>query len=556
MPTKKQVQDFGAETWSKGTEGRLNQVASHGRAQIIDARYTKRGSLAPRPPWHRYGVSTSGQFPVVISTETLSDLVTFYVGKYKADVLAIPKSCLVVVEPERITVYELPKWPTSATLPIIANEVVLLAGAGDKFGHGHITPIGDTEVLVNTTHILLREDPDTGDAITAITGLGNLAAAFTDPSNAVIINGSTVHAGRAYYFGEWYTSDGEWRHLHAPGRVVYSDPFDYTTFSSSDQYFDVDGEIAGMGAVGSNLFLWTKDGSWYVQQGQGDPDTSPLYNLGKFRINNREQQVGVLNNSLIFEPSDGRTICTIGADAAMDETTLGHLNQNQVSYLSDGPPIDEIDLSRPCINPITDTATVISQGPYLTNHTNGVWTYDTRPDWWDGRVAMLPDPVTGFEWAVVPVDIGGGDWVHHLYRRYAEYDKTGWMYQDRDYHEEVSAYVKLPRLDAPGHANIRVTAVTIDVGISSYTPAGVNRYHDPTMTVQVTTPSGTNTLISNTPVEDYTDLPVDMQARLRFTPNGVLPFNHFAEIVLHFISMEVFKVSVEYEIQDRRDYDI
>lgn len=134
---------------------------------------------------------------------------------------------------------------------------------------------------------------------------------------------STIHQGRMFWYGT--TSPTNLRN-----RIYFSDAHRYDTFSSSAQFFDVDGEVEGLYSLGSSLYIWTRDGRWFVLQGRGNPADATLIFLGFQKIPLRTDSVVVHDGSLLFIPSDRTGIVRVTGEN-FDEVSLAHLAPSRFS---------------------------------------------------------------------------------------------------------------------------------------------------------------------------------------------------------------------------------
>jgi len=295
--------------------------------------------------------------------------------------------------------------------------------------------------------------------------------------------------------------------------------------------------------LGVNLYIWTESGDWYTLVGQGDPDTSTLYHLGKFRVPNIEEQPGIWNNKLIFMASDGRTICTVDEDQNFDEESLRHLESSNRSELLQGI----LSKSPPSVSPLLDTVTIPTNKGSEYHLENNVWTYDNSPFPSDKQYVIRPSLIGSHEWAFVetPGILDGEVW-WELYVRDVQEDGELWnFFPDADFEKPVGR-VFLPRIDAPRQF-VRVTKVWVDVEfIGDYTP----ETHE--LDVYLLNVGEATALSLNT--SDLRARRHGEMSRYIFTPKGTFSFDSKADLRLDFRGFRLFDVQVEYELSERMDF--
>lgn len=157
-------------------------------------------------------------------------------------------------------------------------------------------------------------------------GTGNTAITVTPASASAY---SCVHKDRLY------TSPGVMG--SNPMRVAYSDPADYTTFTSASQFFDLadsdSGDaVGGMYSLGNQLLIYTIYGNWYVLN--GDAETGSVRKLGPGPIPSFHGAAVVFKNRVMFLGGPHLGIVIVSA-AGIDTESM--LEINPFRSLSDGP---------------------------------------------------------------------------------------------------------------------------------------------------------------------------------------------------------------------------
>lgn len=376
----------------------------------------------------------------------------------------------------------------------------------------------------------------------------------------------TIHQGRKYWYGTNTASDippGEGRR----NRVYYSNPNAYRTFSSSSQFFDVDGEIEGMYSLGSALYIWTREGRWFMLLGRGNPADATLVSLGVQKIPLRTDSVVVHDGSLMFIPADRTGIVRV-TDEGFDEGSLRHLAPSRFSRGDDatgfytnqgisahqwdfvslgfthgpGPPVDEF---------YTGVRAYTKYGEYWVNeeYFNGVGRAE--------RQNMAVDEINGVVYFADSTNLNAQTYVR-LYSRdiyLGRPSRSSDRWSD-DLEQSIDLFgpgvsatthggiIGLPRITTEIYGTMRPVKVAVDARYWKKVTNNVNDYATPRMLCRVRDSDGnTHTLSSDTFFWDPAALPDTddngLPFRLHFSGN--LPLTRWVEIWLE----EIRSIAVE-----------
>jgi len=503
---------YGPETWSKGHRGLLGAHATD-KPGLHNVRMAKDGSLLPRPPWEYQddfsvpfipgGVAVWGDEIVVAEIDF--DASNRFVSMYDTDADKVRQGTMDRNAPSGI-----------GGVPTLIDDGTLFWGSYvfTKDGGGGVVVFADTY---------------SGVAMGVDDARDSLIPTFYTGADTWNFRGSALHQSRAFYFGTYQPAVVIGAYDDQSNRIWYSDAHDYTNFSDDTQFFEVDGAVAGMISIRSNLFIWTEEGQWYVLQGRGDPADGTLNDLGPGRVPAAGRYPRVIDNSAIFLSSDETTICSLSATGTIDDTTLGHLGASSVaqpSLLSGG--------NEP-LSPVTDSFANTILVPDLENvraNYHGVWTQET---WLD---ELIPD--TG-GWMTVGSDYRGAQEIAAVRSgvpNYLVYTRP--IHNDRPHDNVVVdnhlSTVVLPRVVMPG-AQLRIVRLHIDVRTWSAT--------DPLPFMEVTITDGDNNVNSTNVGPDldiFTGVGEGEESLQVLVTSGLDAFTHFADVSIDFRGLAIERV--------------
>lgn len=524
--SSREVVRFGAETWAKGDRGRLGAHASD-QGVIQNFRLWDDGALGMRPLWDiEFDLGASfGIDALVVPCR--------YDYGFNPDPAA---EGFLVVDDDQWEFYE---WGT-ATAYAEYNSV--LTFNGDRYSS--VTQIDALHWLIDEFYVTMQGAAPATPKVFGVADVGAAIDTAFGGGSTFQCEGSTIHQGRAFYFGQMFSGT-----TYAAGnRIYYSDDVSllgYNTFSSASQFFDVNGTVRGCASVGANLFIWTEEGYWYMLQGRGDPSLGTLNSLGKARIPARRRWPAILDRKAIFLSSDGEAIVTVSEGGKIDDETLGYLGSTTgpSSYTAVAPSSPaSSSLSNSIIVPLSDTTAY--------HFYNGAWvreSWDNEASVGDDFIHVGIDDINGQE--TLAVWRGGfiGDW--RIYRRPISVDgpstTAGGTFAEYD--EEEANYVGLPRIFNSTN-QVRIVKLTLDVrawGDGTFYPQAV-------ASIRVTDGKGVTTTLVQGP---ESSLMADVGAvngeshRLNAYPDSALPFTHFSDIT--FVAsrgIAIEAITVEFEV--------
>jgi len=520
--SQRKTKQFGTSTWKKGSRGLLGPWATD-QARIVDMRLALDGSLIPRPRFEEY---------IDLTSRTSNSAVVF---------------------PARYFDTSIPTYRDGYFIGDSTSCAFHLSGSASSFATGTglaavdtnttITQISGTQWLAG--HWLIDLKGTTGITVTNV--FTALEAAFEPGTRTTTVNGSTVHQGRAFYWGTIYNASSV---LEQANRIWYSDPYDYSVFTSATQFFDVDSDVEGCASVGSNLFIWTITGDWYVLQGRGDPADGTLNSLGKGRIPGLRRMAVRQDNALYFLASDKSAIVRVTEGGLIDDTSLGRLG-----FDADG----EIYISNLAPTP---TASSLSNSIYVPNDIpesdefharhlwNGCWTEETL----SGSLSFTTSFVGTNESnnTEMLAHFVGGNWVINQRQILAKgpIEDVGAIVHA----EEPEGVIGLPRIYDPMHP-VRVGRVIID---GRYWKGG--DYSNPTLGVTaVDGKGGTHTSETGPSADALATLPdgegVPIRMVVQPASDGFTPWTHFVDLTIDSLfSIAIENVTVEYEVSNARNH--
>lgn len=450
------VKTYGMETWTKGTRGRHDAAVSS-KPRLKDLRLGRDGLLRPRPLWDYNWeqatlANTAGNGEAIFFARTVESG-----SEIDAAVTANPTTSTILTD------------LSDGTRLDVDADGIYIASQNPRLDQGMwFTRINRYEALWN--HLYIKHgvadwDTTTTPALT-VTDITSTIEGFMDPgasyaNEAWVCRGSTVHYGRAFYWGysleESATASGVG--VLTSYRVWYSDLYAYDTITSASQYFDVDGEVGGCISMGGALYIFTTTGRWFVLQGGfADPALGTLSPLGEGPIPRgvADQYKGwdqprILKNTAYFVTPDN-TIGSISAGGQIQEEAFPEIEAVRGLY----------------IDPINEIITVhdASNRPAYYRMQNGVWTEETlvtsgtsfRDDT-DIQWTNMDDK----EYYFLKENSGNSEW--HCWTRDLDVeapstDGTGG--EDAETYAAINAQLWLPRMRIPGK-RFRVREVHVDL---------------------------------------------------------------------------------------------
>ncbi len=528
---------FGPDTWVQGTRALIEPHATS-KPLIENMRVWSDGLLGPRPLW------TDPVINITDANENIATLIRpaefVYLDEYYEGYLS--------VSPSYVRFYN-----RSGTL-------LAEASATTQTGrHMTATRITDTHWLVGKMWINLRRDSVSVGTWPIVTVDANAALKTAFSLFTHTVKGSTVHQGRAFYWG--YGSDAV-AVPYPSNRVYYSDSVvasgysAYHTFSSATQFFDVDGEVLGCVSVGSNLMIWTREGRWFVMQGSGDPATATFSYLGTGKIPNADRWPLIWDRTVYFVSSDETSLVSINAGGIVEDRELAYLGFRKTPAAfysgSKGTPNDDSPVV-PALSSLYNSALF----PYLNtsarHNRSGVWTEETW-DWTDldidadNEYQVAIDERNGRE--MLAVWDSGSDW--NIHEREIMNDEPSpspagdWSEYSEDY-VDVPGRVVLPRIFEPDK-QVRIKKVIID----AVTWESTGTFHPAaTMTVKVNDGKATTTPLTLGPASDpLSSVPDTDRKPIRIVATGApTSYTSFSDVSLEDIEgIAIETVMVEYEI--------
>lgn len=502
---------FGPDTWAKGTRG-LTGAHATDMPKLQDCMLYRDGSLGPRPKWQtKLLTETDADFP---SDETLFFACPFrYIDTYYPG--------FIFIGPNQINWYD-----EAGTL--FAQRSGAGSGVPGVTTRSKVTRI-DTENWLVDNRVITLYDP--GVSFVPHT----IGAATVDLSVFGTINvyGSTIHQGRSFFWG----LDVSFGFQRYRNRVWYSDAYDYDLASSALQYFDVDGNIAGLVSLGSTLAIWTEQGDWYALQGVGNPANATLSKIGPQRIPPKLSQATRVDQTALFYSSDGMVMCTMDLGGEVDDLSLERLGINRSAYNYSESGTTPRMSANSLLNTITAPKSPLHN---VLASANGVWyeeqwgmtTYGIEPQ-------VSSDANERVQWVAI-YDSGLSGW--GVFKREMTIDQPE---DPTGFAETLTSTITLPRITMPD-ATLRVTQVVLD--IRSYSP------DTPAPVVSVSVADGHNVVTAMTTgpaVPPFSGvLGAYGQGRSHRIAAFVEPlsFTHFSDIAVSFSGLVIERISVEYQV--------
>ena len=520
---------FGLDDWAKGHRG-LRNAHDTERCSIQELMLYSNGLLGPRPAW---------QNEVTLSTSLIQNTRIFQ-ARYNFGFSSSPNAeGFLAISDGRAEFFEY------GTTTAYATKIA--AGIGDGIDpYSTVTQITDVMWLVHGTVVTLSgpapADPRT---ITTVDAGAALDTRFMGAAS-LSLDGSTVHQGRAFFWGSKLVGSA----YEDSNRVYYSDSVivggatAYQTFTSADQFFDVDGTVRGCVSIGASLFIWTEDGAWTIMQGSGDPANATFNSLGVGRIPQIGRVPVRIDNTALFTSSDGMSLVVMGAGGQQDDKTLGHLGISGTGSDTSNP--------QGSANSLLNNVCIPRYGGGILEtrfSRNGVW---YREIW-----SSVADVSYGWQ-----IDVGGLDYFDLL----AWFDNTAsaWKVSQRfstaegpplsiagdhsEFAETPTGILYLPRI-FQSTKQVRVKRVVVDGVIYV---AG-DFYETPAVSVDVWDGTASHPMTigpGSTPLTDPGS--GTKNVRLVFTPtDGPHPHNRFVEVGLSGMKgLSIEAVTVEYETSE------
>lgn len=483
--------DYGPETWTKGDRGQLSAHATD-KPGLVNVRVYPDGSLGPRQMWDS----------VAFSTDTGNSGASFLPFNYGGSTPGFVECGL--GQPK---FYELDGTELAEASP---------TNARDFSARLYMSTIDDENFLVNEFLFNMQSTPTLPKLFYVTDTKTALDSTFMTGLSAVSIQGSTVHDGRAFYFGNENTGVSSINF----DTIWYSDPYDYGAFASATQFFRVDGRVQGVQSVGSHLYIWTSEGNWYSLQGRGDPAKGTLTKLGLGRVPPFGRNMNVLDSTAIFLDTSKVTLSLLTTDGTVDDTS--------VAYLGDAS-LTGSDLSahahESVVNSRRNTAILSLDNNTARSLYNGVWTTETNNLGVAGTVAKFSHTlaIPGADTEAL-LRYEATDW--DLYTRPTEVYE---VYDGSARTEEASSVLTLPRIVDPG-MHVSIKSLIIDYE---------------TTTGQTPSLSANWTGSINTTAGSSTDVQVDAESQLVVSfPVGAR--QSFADIEITFQHLAIQRVRVEY----------
>lgn len=518
---------FGPDLWRQGTRGVAGSFS--GRPYISNMRLYADGSLGPRPRWKRYGQEVSG------GATTYGDSVTDTIFPTPCyTVAALDQDGFLVVNSTDVDFV----WSTTSH-----NSTNAGADPTDTNGpHSWVSRVNEYEWIVNLLWINLV-NPTLG-TFNTFSIRTDLEATFTlgAGANTFVFCGGALHNGRYFIWGYDVTTNGVRSYTN---RIWYSDQYDYDTFTSADQFFDIDGEVSGAASLGPNLLIWNNTGEWYILQGgRDDPANGTLTPLGPNRIPAACRPVARYDGVLLFEGSDQQSMVVVSPTGDHDDVSLLHLG-----FIED---LIQFDYPTPPGYPAASSINNVAFVPYisaLTPHgyhqARGVWTEETWGLDTEDNHQLSMEERLGFECLAV-LDDTGPDWKIFTRQMYVDGPEED---DGADPFAEVqNGAVHMPRLWEPD-MEVRVTRVIVS---GRYWKGDDHSALAMTCSIDDGAGSTHSTTASET-FSSYSDATGGGPYRVVFKPNGDgMPFTRYSEVKLTgIVSFSVEEVTVEYEVSQQ-----
>ena len=524
--TQKNHVTYDDNTWRKGTRGLAGAWATD-RPHILNMRLAIDGSLVQRP-WYRNSSD--------LTTRTSSDAIVFPARYYDTG----------------LNIYREGYFFSDST-----SSAFYVHGSATAIATGTAIPnvtrtttksqVGGTTWIVNDQQVELTG----AGTITIVDAGAAIQSRFVVGTDVINVTGSAVHQGRAFYWGEEETSGGL---LIRANRIWYSDPYDYATFTSADQFFDVDSSIEGCQAVGANLYIWTGTGDWFVLQGRGNPADGTLNTVGLAPIPAKFSYVVRQDNSLYFLSADKTKVVKVTEGGVIDDVSYGDIGfdaSGELPSANGALPPTASSLQNSIYIPNDDDAGE-SDALHMLNH---IWTEEELGGILTTHFAIVGTSETSSREMLAIYT--GGRWI--IYRR--EILAAAPTESPTSFIENPGGFVTLPRISDPMVAT-RVTRLIIDGRYWRGDGLGgsVGPYLDPAMNVSAYDGYGNTTTFALGPDNmDLSTLPEGEGLPIRITAHpasdGVMPFSPFIDMTLGDIqSLTIERVRVEYETTNSRNY--
>lgn len=539
MSNKKST-SFSTETWSRGTRGMLGAWATN-QPRIINFRLDREGKLSPRPVFYELldlsSVHTFGT-AVVIPTQ------------YRVTSPSVVLDGHLFADGTGTWFYETQSFSNDI---VVGNATAVATGLGISFmpSDPTVSEISSTEYMIHSSYVELRGT--TG--ITVTDGWTDLDATFYPGAGNVFLAGTEVHQGRAFYWGDIRNASGV---VTANNRIWYSDAYNYTNFTSATQFFDIDGAVAGCSSIGSNLFIWTNEGSWYILQGRGNPANATLNSIGKGRIPGPGRYIAKHDNEGIFLSSEGNCVVRVTEGGVMDDQSFGYLG-----FTNEGARWVSHGHNTPSASGVNNTVIIPQDGTYLgpdiIHRLDGVWTEE------DIGALQSPDTILvgsngrrGVETLAYYDFAPPGGWI--IYQRDVNLAGPSREYLSMTYAESPESELWLPRI-TDDDSLVRVNKVIMDVQYWRGAEA-LYAYQNPQISLRVDSPKGPHTFDVRAVGQDINNLSTGSSSaegeplRLIGQPSDVgnLPYEHFQDVVIHGVkSFAIERVTVEYEVAGGRN---
>lgn len=528
MSSRQKVR-FGPETWAKGDRGLFGAHATD-KPFLENMRFYADGSLGVRPRWR--------DAEIVLPAGDFDANTRIFPAQYDAGFDGSYDDGICAVGTSEIAFYKLDgtKWAEATGLTLLGIN-----------RNTTVTRITDILWLVGPVLIRLGQS-------TPVVGVGAVTVvAYVIPAlnaefgGSIVIEGSTVHGGRAFYWGP-RTDGGSIVNLN---RVYYSDSaitsgdLAYSTFleASGAQYFDVDGVVRGCVSVGPNLFIWTQDGKWTMMQGVGEPRTLTFTSLGRARIPGKGAVPAILDRAAVFMSSDLMSMVTMTSGGDIDDSDLGYLGFQAVALpYSEGANPQMVTSS--LYNATLVPAPVVES--QARHNWNGVWTFED----WDlstyGNYQVGTSEDTSQEMLAARVIGMATEW--HVYFR--ETTIAGPEYSDAgdfsEFAEDPTGSVTLPRLFDPNR-QVRVLKVTLD--IRTYSTTGTY-FPLPEFTVRVLDGLGNYTTLT---IETVNDPYLSRVGSHRVVASGLLPYTSFSDVeIVGIKGVTIEAITVDFEANESK----
>lgn len=543
--SEKRLLTHGKELWQRGTRGVLSPDHTD-RAALIDMRQYPDGGLGPRPRWKRYGQTAVGGARRYGSAP--DDALQFM----QQNVLGTERYGLLVVGGTETNFH----WLQQAVgVPPVHQSLLTPVSAprtASRENTHFITRIASQSWLIDGQVFTL--DGLDFNTIGVADCVGALTVRFGLTGLVFALTGSAVHQGRAFFSGRALSALGGG--VTGANRVYYSDAQDFAVFTSASQFFDVDGTISGLASTGNNLLIWTRDGTWYVLQGRGNPANGTLTKLGRGPVPHPLSVSANLRDTLVYQREGLHGMVMVGPGGALEDGAAAHLAFEAAPISYTRPIAGAVASSRHAVLLVPgdygDPTQLKSPGPPRAFHMNaGSWASET----WSGfaglsgedrRFQVGLDEDLGTEALFVWNQAGPG-W--EVYTRPMTVSAPPADVVGDPYAEDPAGQVELPRISEPDSQS-RVLRVIADVRYWSGTGYGA-----PSMGVRVLDGRGdTTALIQGPAAAALASLPAASGAsvRLVYTPDAMLPYTHLSDVSLFDIrNIVVDRVTVEVETISR-----